>query len=180
LRPYDPSMDLRIVTVAERPDMKSSFTGPEADPWPAFMSEDPIAPLFYSTNRIAHPEYGLIAYDAAAPDQAAARAFCAPFAWDGDPALGELPADGWDGVIWRSARDRQAGRKPNLVSALEITIRADLQGTGLSGRMLAAMPSTMRLRTRSQCSPAGTGQNWLPAEVSSLPPGHQGSGSWST
>ena len=139
MRPYDPSMDLRIVTVAERPDMKSSFTGPEADPWPAFMGEDPIAPLFYSTNRIAHPEYGLIAYDAAAPDQAAARAFCAPFAWDGDPALGELPADGWDGVIWRSARDRQAGREPNLVSALEITIRADLQGTGLSGRMLAAM-----------------------------------------
>jgi hypothetical protein len=28
------------------------------------------------------------------------------------------PADGWDGVIWRSARDRQLGQKPNLVSAL--------------------------------------------------------------
>ena len=62
-----------------------------------------------------------------------------PFAWDGDPALGELPVDGWDGVIWRSARDRQIGQKPNLVSALEITVPADLQGTGLSGKMLAAM-----------------------------------------
>jgi GNAT superfamily N-acetyltransferase len=132
-------MDLRIETIAERPAMRSSFTNAEADPWPAFMNEDPIAPLFYSVNRIAHPEYGLIAYDASAPDQAIARAFCAPFAWDGDPALGELPADGWDGVIWRSARDRQAGRKPNLVSALEITIRTDLQGTGLSAKMLAAM-----------------------------------------
>jgi GNAT superfamily N-acetyltransferase len=132
-------MELRIETIAERPNMKSSFTDADAEPWPAFMSEDPVAPLFYSVNRIVHPEYGLIAYDASAPDQAIARAFCAPFAWDGDPALGELPADGWDGVIWRSARDHQAGRKPNLVSALEITVRTDLQGSGLSAKMLAAM-----------------------------------------
>jgi GNAT superfamily N-acetyltransferase len=132
-------MDLRIATIAERPAMKSRFVNEEAEPWPAFMNEDPIAWLYFSDVRIAHPEYGLIAYDADAPDQAVARAFCVPFAWDGDPALGELPVDGWDGVIWRSARDRQIGQKPNLVSALEITVPTDLQGTGLSGKMLAAM-----------------------------------------
>ncbi|MFZ0081162.1 MAG: N-acetyltransferase, partial [Trebonia sp.] len=98
-------MDLRIATIAERPAMKSRFVNEEAEPWPAFMNEDPIAWLYFSDVRIAHPEYGLIAYDADAPDQAVARAFCVPFAWDGDPALGELPVDGWDGVIWRSARD---------------------------------------------------------------------------
>ncbi|MGI8415297.1 MAG: hypothetical protein ACR2P2_03650 [Nakamurella sp.] len=81
----------------------------------------------------------MIAYDADAPDQAIARAFCVPLHWDGDPALGELPVDGWDGAIWRSARDRQIGQKPNIVSALEITVPTDLQGTGLSGKMLAAM-----------------------------------------
>ncbi len=107
-------------------------------------NEDPIARLYFSDVRIAHPEYGLIAYDAGTPDQAVARAFCVPFAWDGDPALGELPADGWDGVIWRSARDRQIGQKPNLVSALEITVPADLQGTGLSGKMLAAMRDNVK------------------------------------
>lgn len=132
-------MDLRIVTVAERPNMSSKFADPETDPWPAFMNEDPIAKLYYSDNRAAHPEFGLIAYDAAEPDQAIARAFCVPFAWDGDPARGELPVDGWDGVICQSARDRQVGREPNMVSALEITIPTTLQGTGLSGTMLAAM-----------------------------------------
>jgi DNA-binding NarL/FixJ family response regulator len=45
------------------------------------MSEDPFALLYYGDNRIAHPEYGLIAYDVDAPDQATARAFCVPFAW---------------------------------------------------------------------------------------------------
>jgi hypothetical protein len=137
-------MDLRIATIAERPAMKSRFADPAAEPWPAFMNEDPIAWLYFSDVRSAHPEYGLIAYDDAAPEQAIARAFCVPFAWDGDPALGELPADGWDGVIWRSARDRQIGQKPNLVSALEITVPANLQGTGLSGKMLAAMRDNVK------------------------------------
>lgn len=132
-------MDLRIVTLAERPTLKSAFVNEEAEPWPGFMNEDPMAALYYSDVRTAHPEYALIAYDAAAPDQAIARAYCVPFAWEGDPARGELPEDGWDGVIRRSARDRQADRKPNLVSALEITVAKNLQGTGLSARMLAAM-----------------------------------------
>src|SRR5437016_1853115 len=103
-------MDLRIATTAERPALSSKFVNAETEPWPTFMNEDPIANLYYSDNRSAHPELGLIAYAADAPDQAIARAFCVPFAWDGDPALGELPADGWDGVIWRAARDRQVGR----------------------------------------------------------------------
>jgi len=72
--PYYPGMGLRIATIAERPDLKSSFADPATDPWPAFMSEDPISLLYYSDVRIAQPEYGLIAYDAAAPDQAVARA----------------------------------------------------------------------------------------------------------
>ncbi|MET9778525.1 N-acetyltransferase [Streptomyces sp. NPDC006367] len=132
-------MDLRIVTLAERPTMKTRFANAETEPWPVFVNEDPMAELYYSDVRTANPEHALMAYDAEAPDQAIARAYSVPFAWDGDPALGELPVDGWDGVVWRAARDRQTGRKPNLVSALEITIPTDLQGTGLSGRMLAAM-----------------------------------------
>lgn len=132
-------MDLRIVTLAERLTLKSSFANEETEPWPEFMNHDSIGNLYYSDVRTAHPEYGLIAFDASAPDQAVARAFCVPFAWDGDPAVGELPVDGWDGVIWRSARDRQIGVKPNIVSALEITVPTDLQGTGLSAKMLAAM-----------------------------------------
>lgn len=130
-------MDLRIVSTAERPDLSSHF--PETDPWPEFMNQDTVGLLYYSDNRLAHPEFGLVAYDAAEPDRAIARAYMVPFAWDGDPAAGELPLDGWDGVIWRSARDRQLGRERNLVSALEITVSTAHQRQGLSARMLDAM-----------------------------------------
>jgi hypothetical protein len=94
-------MDLRSATIAERPAMKSHFVSKETEPWSAFMNGDPIARLHFSDVWIAHPEYEPIAYDAGTPDQAIARAFCVPFACDGDQAPGELPADGWDGVIWR-------------------------------------------------------------------------------
>ena len=67
-------MDLRIATIAERPALTSRFADEETEPWPAFMNEDPIAGLYFSDVRIAHPEYGLIAYDADAPDRAVARA----------------------------------------------------------------------------------------------------------
>jgi hypothetical protein len=50
-----------------------------------------------------------------------------------------LPDDGWDGVIVEATLDRLAGRRGNLVSALEISIRPDLQGLGLAGVMVAAM-----------------------------------------
>ena len=45
----------------------------------------------------------------------------------------------WDYLNRRAALDRQLGRRGNLVSALEITVRPDLQGRGLSGIMLEAM-----------------------------------------
>ena len=78
------------MTIAERLTLKSSFRDAATDPRSAFTDEDPIAALNYSDDRIAHPEYGLIACDVDAPDQAIARASCVPFAWDGDPALGDL------------------------------------------------------------------------------------------
>jgi hypothetical protein len=55
--PYDPGMDLRIATIAERPALTSRFASEETEPWPAFMNEDPIAGLYFSDVRIAHPEF---------------------------------------------------------------------------------------------------------------------------
>jgi GNAT superfamily N-acetyltransferase len=130
-------MDLLIANLADRPDLPSTLAAGE-DPWPEFMYGDPMAGLYYADNHAAFPEFVVVAVDAAEPDRIAARALSVPFTWEGDPDV-ELPLDGWDGVIWRAAKDRQFGRRGNLVSALEITIRPDLQGRGLSAVMLDAM-----------------------------------------
>jgi hypothetical protein len=59
------------------------------------------------------------------------------FVWDGE--LGSLPARGWDAVLERGVAAARGGGTPTAVSALEITVRPPLRGTGLSGRMLAGM-----------------------------------------
>ncbi len=132
-------MDVRVYTVAQRPELKPDFDDPAVDPWPEFMQHDPIGDLYYSDVRSANPEFALMAVEAGNPDRVIASAYSVPFAWDGDPSVGELPVDGWDGVIRRAAVDRQVGRQPNLVSALEISVPKNLQGRGLSGLMLSAM-----------------------------------------
>lgn len=132
-------MDLIIASAAERPDLPSAYSDEDnAALWPRFMTEDPIGELYYRDYIEAFPEFVLHAVDETEPERLVARALSVPFTWTGEPAT-DLPADGWDGAIRRAALDRQASRRGNLISALEITIRPDLRGKGLSAIMLEAM-----------------------------------------
>src|SRR5262245_55589311 len=117
-------MDLLMATVAERPDLAPLLD--DFNPWPRFMRQDPVGSLYYADPVGMYPEYVLIAIDQDHPDKLVAKASCVPFNWDEDPAVA-LPDDGWDGVILTAALDRLAGRRGNLVSALEISIREELR-----------------------------------------------------
>jgi len=130
-------VDLVFGRPTDRPELPTEF-GEEDVIWPEFMRQDPIGGLYYRDYLSAHPEFVVVAVDPNEPERLAAHALAVPFSWDGDPDY-ELPSDGWDGVIRRAAQDRRAGVRGNLVSALEISIRPDLRGTGLAATMLAAM-----------------------------------------
>jgi GNAT superfamily N-acetyltransferase len=129
-------MALRITTLARRPEFASSLWDMRST-WHPYMLNDPVADLFYPLAATAYAEYVLVADDDAAPGDLVARACMMPFT-----AGDELPDDGWDGVVRRGWLARERGTRPDSVSALEITVRPDLQGTGLSSRMLAAMRDT--------------------------------------
>ena len=129
-------MDVLTATVAERPDLAPLLD--DFNAWPTFMRQDPVGSLYYDDPVAAYPEFVLVAVDRDHPDRLVAKGYSVPFTWNEDPAE-SLPEDGWDGVIVYAALDRFAGRRGNLVSALEISIRPDLQGKGLSEVMLAAM-----------------------------------------
>jgi hypothetical protein len=129
-------VDILTATLAQRPDL-APLLG-TFNPWPQFMKEDPIGSLYYADPVQAYPDFVLVAVDREQPDRLLAKGFSVPFTWDGDPAT-SLPAEGWDGVIVTATMDRLAGRRGNLVSALEISVRPDLRNTGLSHIMLQAM-----------------------------------------
>ena len=133
-------MDLVLTTAAERPDL-APLTAGFPGGWPEFMYYDLTGGLYYDLTKTHYAEHVIIAYDPARPDRAAAKAYTVPFhAEEGE----ELPDDGWDEVIRRSALDRIAGRAPNRVSALEVCIQTDLRGTGLAKVMLGAMRDNAR------------------------------------
>ena len=129
-------MDLLTVTVAERPDLARLLN--DFNPWPRFMHQDPVGSLYYADPVGMYPEFVQVAIDQDHPGELAAKAYSVPFTWDEDPAV-SLPGDGWDGVILTAALDRLGGRRGNLISALEISVRKDLRGSGLSRVMLGAM-----------------------------------------
>ncbi len=50
-----------------------------------------------------------------------------------------MPATGWDEVLRWAFADRQRGTPPGTVSAIDVTVRSDRLGRGLSGLLLDAM-----------------------------------------
>ncbi|MGN9836575.1 N-acetyltransferase [Nonomuraea sp. H19] len=127
-------MALQITTLAERPELASELWDMDHT-WPEFMFQDPIADLFYPFADSTYAEYVLVADDDADPGRLVARSCMIPYRAEG----AELPDDGWDGVIRWGLLTRERGERPDSISALEISVRRDLQGKGLSPLMLAAM-----------------------------------------
>ncbi|MFD0367903.1 N-acetyltransferase [Streptomyces sp. NPDC127114] len=139
-------MDLHITTLAERPELAGPLWGMK-DLWPEFMMYDPVG--WANVGRIVadFPEYVLVATDGptepATDDvhphgKVVARALSVPFALQAE-GRGELPDTGWDQILLWAFSDLRHGRKPDTVSAIEITVDTSALGKGLSGRMLAAM-----------------------------------------
>src|SRR5437764_14248594 len=120
-----PPERLAVVTLAERPDLRSQLSSAEFHAGlPAFMRHDPTAALYYSDGNLdRYVDFALAAVDRERPDRAIARAISVPFAFrDGSAERAELPEDGWDGVIRWAHQDWLAGRAANAVSALEINV----------------------------------------------------------
>ncbi|WP_229069329.1 N-acetyltransferase [Actinoplanes sp. DH11] len=126
-------MELDIAPVGERTALLDDLDGG----WPVFMTKDPTASFYYRYSEEFWPEFTLLAVDRET-GRAVAKAHSVPIAFDGDITAG-LPEAGWDWAIRAAVHDRLTSARPTIVSALEILIRPDLRGTGLSGIMLGAM-----------------------------------------
>jgi GNAT superfamily N-acetyltransferase len=129
-------MDLDIATMAERPDRRQLWDRLDGF-WPRFMTEDATGGFYYGYLTEHFAEHCLLALDAGTGEPVA-KAHSVPLS-HGDDIPGGLPEDGWDWAIRRSVHDRLRGAEPVIASALEILIRPDVRGGGLSARMLSAM-----------------------------------------
>jgi GNAT superfamily N-acetyltransferase len=123
---------LTVSVLADRPDLVDAFWDMESS-WPEFMKHDPMGGLFYGNLEARFADYVLVAQDDAL--EVVATAYSIPFVL-GSP---DLPPNGWDAVIRSGLLASIRGEKPDAISAVEIAVRPDRQGTGLSAQMLAAL-----------------------------------------
>src|SRR5712692_3002565 len=123
-----------IVTFAQEPELADAWREVSSGAWPAFMSHDPVWAEHEHLLYEAAPGYQFVLFDASGAPLVGGN--CIPFEWDGAPE--HLP-DGIDGVLPSAASMFDADRSPTAASALQIVVRRDLRGHGLSSRALAAM-----------------------------------------
>jgi len=140
---------LAVFTLAERPELRAQlFSAEFAAALPEFLRHDPAAALYYEDRALdRYLDFALAAVDRDDPDRVIARGFSVPFAFrDGTAGRNELPLGGWDAVIRWADADWRAGRRPTVVSALEIIVLPPYRGRGIAQLMLEAMIANMWAR----------------------------------
>jgi GNAT superfamily N-acetyltransferase len=131
----------RLVSLAERPELRGPLGDHNVGVWPAFMLESPVAHAHWHhlAEDFAEDQIALVDGD----DTILAGHNSAPLPWDGTDA--GLPA-GWDAQMERSVRMLTDGTSPGALGALQIVVAPERQGGGLAGVMLFAMRANARKR----------------------------------
>lgn len=136
-------MNTTITTVAARPELRP-LLWEMPDSWPVFMDHDPVADALFGLVASAYQDLAVVA--TSDEDGAiVAHGTAIAFRLDADGRR-DLPATGWDRTLVWASNDLRREVEPDVASALEISVRPDVQGHGLSGRMLAAMRDAVRAR----------------------------------
>ena len=129
----------RLVSLAERPDLRAALGDHNVSVWPEFMLHSAVANRNWDLLFEIWPDDQIVLLDA--DDRILAAHNSAPLAWDGTDA--GLP-DGWEDQFEWSVAQRRDGIEPTTLGALQIVVGLDRQGSGLAGTMLAAMRANAR------------------------------------
>ena len=108
--------------------------------WPEFMLHDPVADLLDACYDEL-PEYQFV-ITTADQNEPLAIGNSIPLLWQDKPEC--LPDEGWDWAITRGIEDFRAGRKGNLLCALQIVVFSENRGRALSGITVDAMKAIGR------------------------------------
>ena len=124
---------MELLSLAERPDL-IDLMWHMPNPWPTFMTKDPIGDELFSRLPEIFPEFQFVLLDEAG--DVIAKINSIPFVWDGTDE--DLPINGWDGVQVRGFASQREDRASNAVSLLEARIVPGRLGSGMSAALLTA------------------------------------------
>lgn len=132
----DISSGYRVVTVADRAEVRQQIEAVTYPAWPEFMHHDPVArenwPVLYDH----FPQFQLVLLEKEA-DIIVAAINSIALAWEGD--TGDLPAVGWDWAMSKGAEDARQGREPTVLCGLQVVIPPEHRGRGISAHAVQAV-----------------------------------------
>jgi GNAT superfamily N-acetyltransferase len=125
-----------FITPRSRSDYRDLISHVSEAVWPEFMFHDPIAGEYWDGLFETFPDYQFALLDHES-GEVAGIANSVPFFWDS--SMNELPDDGWDWALIKSASDHADGLQPNMLCGIQISIFPTFQGTRLSKVLLEKM-----------------------------------------
>ena len=120
------------------PDYRNLLRGLTKEVWPEFMLHDAVANEHWHELLDRFADYQVALYDAE-KDRVAGIGSSFPLRWDRE--LKNLPEEGWDWAFQEAVRNHKEGITPNFHCAIQIVLRREYQGQGLSQPMVEAVGS---------------------------------------
>src|SRR5690242_19043073 len=125
---------MKVVTLAERPDLVEAVPGVIASRWPAYMlAGKPGHDVDLMILATEVPANQIVLLDG---EEVLAIGLSIPLDWDGTAE--DLPT-GWDGALTAGAKVISEGRPGNAACAISLTLRPEAAGRGLAAGMLRAL-----------------------------------------
>jgi L-amino acid N-acyltransferase YncA len=128
--------ELIVITPIDYPDYQDRISQISEEIWPEFMLKDPLAEKYWGGLFDHFPEYQFAIFDKKS-NTVVGRANSVPLFWDRE--ISDLPDEGWDWALTKSAMDFKNKQKANTLCAIEIGIVSEFQGKGLSSKFLQEM-----------------------------------------
>lgn len=136
----------QIITPAHA-DYRDLLRGLTREVWPEFMLHDAVANEHWHELLDRFAEYQVALYDSE-NHRVAGMGSSFPLRWD--QPFEDLPGEGWDWAFQHAVSNHKEGIRPNCHCAIQIVLRQEYQGHGLSRPMVEAVRSV----TRSKGLPA--------------------------
>jgi GNAT superfamily N-acetyltransferase len=133
---------LQVITGRDNPALVAQASRRIGGEWPEFMLHDPVADNFpYCYENLPEYQFILLKQDENEP---IAIGNSIPLAWN--ESLEDLPDDGWDWAMTTGVNGHRAGRRANLLCALQIVVFRPYRGQGISRLAVEAMRAIGRAR----------------------------------
>jgi GNAT superfamily N-acetyltransferase len=131
------------ISPKDRADYRDMISFVSEAVWPEFMLNSPVSYEYWDGlfEKFADYQFALLGKEYQA---VAGIANSVPISWQG--SVDELPDEGWDWAMIKSAADYDEELQPNMLCGIQISIAPDFQGKGLSKILLREMVTLARLK----------------------------------